>query len=800
LETLVKPSDNSKISLPLQNSEGSFILSNDNQTFDLSFKPAGSTLSLSGLTYNATSGLTVNNDIVANSVNTPTLSVSGLNIIDELNTKATTTALTNGLSSKVNTSTFTTANNQKADLSLVNTIVGLQTLINNNIETILPIESNGSSTKFRFRVGNNALRIEKFDNVGSVVLDDWVTVLTLSLDDANLPILMLGDLNVKSELASKASISYVNNAIANVQPVSGGSSVLTNYVSPLEASLVGLNQYSLYRTNKTLRLHVKPPTQYGIKLSSASSITWSNVALVPDNSFTFETWFYSDRAGGAPTLLDIRGNNKSITVNKDGGGRLQILSNDANLNLNVNGYVPPTGQWIHLAVQNDVPNNIFRVYVNGDSTLLNSAPGISGWSSVSSVTVSMSMSEGYNIFSNIRLSLGAVYGISTFVTKTLPLDKNNATKFLVQGNTTNDIIQNKQGGFIGSVILETLSDSLITETATDGDIQVVKVTANDVKTNNLGISKKSNNANIFSVVDQTTLGGTTFDPVIVAGVPMTCTSVSCTSLTVAGVPITGGSGVSNLINYSDDISASIANLADYSLYHSSGIVRYKLPAYLSEYYLGDGRITMNPTTGLTNLQNQTVWTIEMWFRKNEFNYANNTLTQVLFDTRPIGVGGNTPGILIRLETNGTLTYADTGSDSSDFFLARPVGTYAINQWQHLILQRNGNGVNVYCNGTWTSTTNSNPQFKFNGITMNTIANIPTHTGYRTNATVSGLRFSSGNRYVGGSPVTASRKEVERTDANTVFLMTDNFKDVISGNIATPVSVTETRANLLNVIN
>ena len=73
-----------------------------------------------------------------------------------------------------------------------------------------------------------------------------------------------------------------------------------------------------------------------------------------------------------------------------------------------------------------------------------------------------------------------------------------------------------------------------------------------------------------------------------------------------------------------------------------------------------------------------------------------------------------------------------------------------------------------------------PQFKFNGVTMNTIANIPTHTGYRTNATVSGLRFSSGNRYVGGSPVTASRKEVERVDANTVFLMTGNFKDVISG--------------------
>ena len=429
LETLVKPSDSGKISLPLQNSEGTFTISNDNQTFDLSFKPAGSQYNISGLTYNNTNGLIVNNNAFANSLSTNVLSVSGLNVLNELNAKASVTALNTGLSQKVDTTTFITSMNSKADLSLVNTIIGLQTLINNNTETILPIESNGSLTKFRFRVGNNALRIEKFDNVGTVVIDDWVTVLTLSLDEANLPVLMLGDLNVKSELASKASISYVDNAIANVQPVSSGSSVLTNYTSPLEASLDGLKQYSLYRNGKTVRLQVKPPTQYGIKLSSSSSITWSNVALVPNSSFTFETWFYSDRAGGAPTLLDIRGNGKSITVNKDGGGRLQILSNDVNLGLNINGYVPPAGQWIHLVVQNDVPNNIFRVYVNGDSTLLNPAPGISGWSSVSSVNVSIAMSEGYNIFSNIRLSLGAVYGISTYITRSLPLDKNYLTKF-----------------------------------------------------------------------------------------------------------------------------------------------------------------------------------------------------------------------------------------------------------------------------------------------------------------------------------------------------------------------------------
>ncbi len=124
------------------------------------------------------------------------------------------------------------------------------------------------------------------------------------------------------------------------------------------------------------------------------------------------------------------------------------------------------------------------------------------------------------------------------------------------------------------MVLETLSDSLTTETATDGDIQIAKATANDVRSNNLGITKKSNNGNLFSLIDQTTIGGTTLDPVIVAGVRMTCDAVSCTSLTVAGVPITGGGGVGTLPNYTDDISASIANLSDGSLYHSNGLVKY----------------------------------------------------------------------------------------------------------------------------------------------------------------------------------------------------------------------------------
>ncbi len=71
-------SDNSKISLPLQNYEGTFILSNENQTFDLSFKRAGSQFKMSGLAYNNTNGLTVNNDLSANSFSTSALSVSGV--------------------------------------------------------------------------------------------------------------------------------------------------------------------------------------------------------------------------------------------------------------------------------------------------------------------------------------------------------------------------------------------------------------------------------------------------------------------------------------------------------------------------------------------------------------------------------------------------------------------------------------------------------------------------------------------------------------------------------------------------
>ncbi len=78
----------------------------------------------------------------------------------------------------------------------------------------------------------------------------------------------------------------------------------------------------------------------------------------------------------------------------------------------------------------------------------------------------------------------------------------------------------------------------------------------------------------MAAIDETTLGGTRLDPVIVAGVPMDCDDVSCASLTVEGVPVTGEGGVSNLVIYTDYISARIGNLADGSLYHTGGVVRY----------------------------------------------------------------------------------------------------------------------------------------------------------------------------------------------------------------------------------
>ncbi len=48
---------------------------------------------------------------------------------------------------------------------------------------------------------------------------------------------------------------------------------------------------------------------------------------------------FSDRAGGSPALSNIRGDNESMTVNQDGGGRLEVISNDATMGLNLNGYV-----------------------------------------------------------------------------------------------------------------------------------------------------------------------------------------------------------------------------------------------------------------------------------------------------------------------------------------------------------------------------------------------------------------------------------------------------------------------------
>ncbi len=63
-----------------------------------------------------------------------------------------------------------------------------------------------------------------------------------------------------------------------------------------------------------------------------------------------------------------------------------------------------------------------------------------------------------------------------------------------------------------------------------------------------------------------------------AGVSVSYAAVSCTSLTGAGGPYIGD-GVGNLVNYSDDISASVANLAHFSLYQTGGIVKYNLSSF-----------------------------------------------------------------------------------------------------------------------------------------------------------------------------------------------------------------------------
>ncbi len=116
---------------------------------------------------------------------------------------------------------------------------------------------------------------------------------------------------------------------------------------------------------------------------------------------------------------------------------------------------------------------------------------------------------------------------------------------------------------------------------------------------------------------------------------------------------------------------------------------------------------MSPTTGLTNLQHKTLWTLEIWFKKAEFNSASNTSGQALLDTNTAFVRGHTTWINIRLETNGKWAFIDTASAGDYYYLARPIGA---NTWHHLNMQRNANGIYVYCNGEWTATTNFNPPF------------------------------------------------------------------------------------------
>ncbi len=120
-------------------------------------------------------------------------------------------------------------------------------------------------------------------------------------------------------------------------------------------------------------------------------------------------------------------------------------------------------------------------------------------------------------------------------------------------------------------------------------------------------------------------------------------------------------GVSNIGIYADNISTSIANVSDQSIQHSGGVARYKVPTLCSGYALGNGRITMSPKTGMTNFQNQTVWTLEIGFKKTEYKYANNIPGQVLLHNRPAFTDVNTMGLLSD-QKQLEISHMDTASD------------------------------------------------------------------------------------------------------------------------------------------
>lgn len=416
--------------------------------------------------------------------------------------------------------------------------IGLETLQSpTENEVFLNIKATDLS-QFRIRVSNGILSIQKFDNTGNVITDDWVNLISVTLDPDNNAVLLLGGLNIINLIDTKANISdvytktesdnllnakqntindndltisktsglqaaldskrnitdsynktEVDNLISTIEPANTiVSRALPEYADEEAARIDNLEKWSFYRTGNQIKLNSYPQAVWAYKSINssvlASGIQHNNLV------FTIEGSFLWDRHGGGPAIITSTFKNNETTVGnillqKNGGGNIEILIDGVLSTLFNDIGQLSNNVWHKIVISHDATNGLHG-WIDG----VYKAPTttqILTWINFNKIDLQLQqVTEGFGETAAVRFDNTNIYTVGSGYVMDMLLDVLPSTKLLINNETAADISGNNVNVSYVNAVTSRLLDISDTTSLTPFDQTIINT--NKLSSTKVGVN------------------------------------------------------------------------------------------------------------------------------------------------------------------------------------------------------------------------------------------------------------------------------------------------------------------------
>ena len=217
-------------------------------------------------------------------------------------------------------------------------------------------------------------------------------------------------------------------------------------------------------------------------------------------------------------------------------------------------------------------------------------------------------------------------------------------------------------------------------------------------------------------------------------------------------------------------------VTDYSG-NSNSIIRtiYVLNSNNSSAYQMNNPITyLYLTNDYNSISISQYWTIETWI------YLTSYQNCMLVDFRNIPTTINTGRFALIISSTGSLGYYY--ELTNEYIYCNSSINIALNNWTHIVYQRNGLNMEFYINGILIGTLLINTLFdnpnisNLNQIVLGHSANLPLSNSWHLLGSISQLKISIEKKY---SNNFIPNNDLSYNISNTLFLLGDNYYDIIS---------------------